>query len=380
MPMKFPRNTRRRAVPPVKKSRALLLILLISIAFWLSYAVTHFGGNWNAVDGVGDIASRAKLEYKPTTDPLSVYATRNSVGSSADVPLPDPTVEAVWLPIIHPAAYDSHRIPKIIHQTLLSDDPAEMNDLISDRGAWMTSWNKQNPTHVLVLWTKAQAELFVQQSFPPRVWEAYSKMKLVVLKADLLRYLLLYKFGGIYVDTDAECLKPIDQWVKAYANATFICSPEWYVGFREHNDISMQQWTVASVKEHPILGALIDDIVFFALSTPSQYLNQKKTVVSFTGPTRFTYAIDSYLKGADGELTGESLDTIKLGEPGPWYFPQGGVLVLPMYSFNARDEGNREFEYLTGPQIESLEYVDHHYGGWKNRGWRIADDPKDSQE
>jgi len=31
------------------------------------------------------------------------------------------------------------------------------------------------------------------------------------LKSDILRYELLYQFGGVWVDTDFECLKPIDE-------------------------------------------------------------------------------------------------------------------------------------------------------------------------
>ena len=37
-----------------------------------------------------------------------------------------------------------------------------------------------------------------------------------LLRADLVRYMLLVAEGGIYTDIDTICLKPIDTWVPAH--------------------------------------------------------------------------------------------------------------------------------------------------------------------
>lgn len=33
-----------------------------------------------------------------------------------------------------------------------------------------------------------------------------------VMRANLFRYLVLYKFGGVYMDLDGKCVKSFDQW------------------------------------------------------------------------------------------------------------------------------------------------------------------------
>lgn len=44
------------------------------------------------------------------------------------------------------------------------------------------------------------------------------------LRSDLLRYEILYKFGGVYVDHDLECLKPIDSLIEGLS-----CFLSWEV-------------------------------------------------------------------------------------------------------------------------------------------------------
>jgi mannosyltransferase OCH1-like enzyme len=45
------------------------------------------------------------------------------------------------------------------------------------------------------------------QSLPPGKW---SKGRNLAERADLVRYEVLRRHGGVYVDTDVECLRPID--------------------------------------------------------------------------------------------------------------------------------------------------------------------------
>lgn len=40
------------------------------------------------------------------------------------------------------------------------------------------------------------------------------------MKADILRYELLYFFGGIYIDTDFLCIKNIDKLLNNYDGIT----------------------------------------------------------------------------------------------------------------------------------------------------------------
>jgi mannosyltransferase OCH1-like enzyme len=38
-------------------------------------------------------------------------------------------------------------------------------------------------------------------------------MRIIRKKTDILRFEILYQFGGLHKDTDFECLKPIDDLI-----------------------------------------------------------------------------------------------------------------------------------------------------------------------
>ena len=94
-------------------------------------------------------------------------------------------------------------IPKLIHQTWKSSQlPAK----------WLPFVNKVktlNPEWKYQLWTDADNETFVKENFPDfyQVYQGFSK---AIMRADVIRYLLMYKLGGVYLDLDYEVLKPFD--------------------------------------------------------------------------------------------------------------------------------------------------------------------------
>jgi hypothetical protein len=54
---------------------------------------------------------------------------------------------------------------------------------------------------------------FVAKNFPSFL-KTYDGFKQGVQRADAVRYMLLYKYGGVYADLDTTCLKPFDQLYK----------------------------------------------------------------------------------------------------------------------------------------------------------------------
>jgi len=93
-------------------------------------------------------------------------------------------------------------IPKIIHQTWHSP----VYD--SDKGS-PDSWRQHNPDWEYRFWTDADLEAFVRDEFPDFL-ELYQSYPKNVQRADLARYMLLYRFGGVYADMDTDCLGSFD--------------------------------------------------------------------------------------------------------------------------------------------------------------------------
>lgn len=71
---------------------------------------------------------------------------------------------------------------------------------------------------------------FIQQNFDKRVLDAYDKLKPLAFKADLWRYCVLYKNGGVYLDIKFQCepnfkliqLANSDLYVKEYWNGKYL--------------------------------------------------------------------------------------------------------------------------------------------------------------
>jgi len=93
-------------------------------------------------------------------------------------------------------------IPKILHQLAKTDDiPAHLQ-------GFQDSWKRLNSDYEYHLWTDESLEDWVREQaedFLP-LFLAYP---LSICRADLGRYLILQRVGGVYADLDCQCLQSI---------------------------------------------------------------------------------------------------------------------------------------------------------------------------
>ena len=92
------------------------------------------------------------------------------------------------------------KIPKIIHQIWLGE--AIPNKLYE----YMDTVKANNPGYEYNLWTDVEAD-----DFEFKNKELYNSCRNLGQKSDILRYAILEKFGGIYLDTDFVCIKSFDE-------------------------------------------------------------------------------------------------------------------------------------------------------------------------
>lgn len=93
-------------------------------------------------------------------------------------------------------------IPPILSQTWKSQDlPAEGARLAA-------TWRALNPELEYRLYDDDDARNVVAEAFPDFLGD-YERLPLPILKADVFRYAVLWRDGGIYADIDMECLRPI---------------------------------------------------------------------------------------------------------------------------------------------------------------------------
>jgi mannosyltransferase OCH1-like enzyme len=99
-------------------------------------------------------------------------------------------------------------VPKKIHQIWINGKVPKKYQM------WRNSWMKNNPDYEYFLWDEKEILKFELANY-----KQFIKTKYPVVKSNLARHEILYKFGGIYVDTDFESLKRID---KKYLTCSFI--------------------------------------------------------------------------------------------------------------------------------------------------------------
>tara|TARA_B100000989_G_C19496040_1_gene452085 strand:- start:672 stop:1535 length:864 start_codon:yes stop_codon:yes gene_type:complete len=97
-------------------------------------------------------------------------------------------------------------IPKKIHQIWIGSKKLPKKYKI-----WMKTWRKHNPSWEYILWDD---EMIDNLDLINK--DAYYSTSNPGYKSDIARYEILNKFGGLYVDTDFECLKEFPDYFLTY--------------------------------------------------------------------------------------------------------------------------------------------------------------------
>lgn len=178
-------------------------------------------------------------------------------------------------------------IPLIIHQTWKQEKlPAPLND-------YSQTWRRLNPDYEYRFYDDDRCAAFVRDEYP-HLAQLYETLPLPILRADLFRYLVVYRFGGVYADVDMECLQPlrrltsIDGMILSI-EARLTSTRQRELGYRYPYQIA--NCIFASEAGHPFLGSIIKRAVSLL---GSQQTVSPLTVEDLTGPrmlTRLFYEI-----------------------------------------------------------------------------------------
>ncbi|KAK3336314.1 hypothetical protein B0T19DRAFT_35517 [Cercophora scortea] len=274
---------------------------------------------------------------------------------------------------LQPAA-DDGLIPKKIWYKL------GPKGLTNDTRAWTSSCIDGNSGYAHEFMTDESGDAWVAARFNasrPDIVASYLGLTIPILKADLLRYLLLAAEGGIWSDLDVSCAGvPMDSWVpeEYRAQAGLVVGWEFDVGWGENIIRQFTSWLIMARPGSPHLWTVVDDIVRGIQDKTAEHsvtvaglrLDMVGEVVDFTGPRRLTRGVLKSLAHTLNVTAIDHANITHLVEPKL----VGDVLILPGYAFaasaNTYDEKLRDG---LGPEL-----VKHHYAGtWKNKnGGEVA--------
>jgi len=107
---------------------------------------------------------------------------------------------------------------------------------------WGDSWREHHPDWELRTWTDS--------SLPPLSHpEAFERCRNYGEASDVLRYEVLHRFGGVYVDTDVECLRSLEPLI---ADASAFAA--W-----QRPDV-IGSAVVGAVPEHPAIAEVLREV------------------------------------------------------------------------------------------------------------------------
>lgn len=183
-------------------------------------------------------------------------------------------------------------IPKIVHQTA----PA-------DRTKWPPTWARCQQTvfdafrgFEYRMWTDDDIDMLARTSFP-WFYPVFADFPSQIYRADAARYMILYLYGGIYIDMDMEVLRDFYHVMKG-EDVYVVESPF-------PNVEKVQNSLMASPPRHPFWIAALRDIAGAAAV-------MRDSVLDCTGPRMLDRVMEDHGRG---------------------------VVILPFREFNPPPEG-----------------------------------------
>lgn len=173
-------------------------------------------------------------------------------------------------------------IPKVIHQIW-----EEKTTLPESFYQFSETWKEHHPSWEYIFWNKLRMDSFIQEYFPNYI-PILKKYKYDVQRWDVIRYLILYNFGGVYVDFDYECLESFDNLLKD-KSCCFGLEPEEHAKLF-HNKIVISNAFIAIRAKHPFMKQIIDKVK----SSFSVSENKLTYVLETTGPYMLTDLYEQY--------------------------------------------------------------------------------------
>lgn len=206
-------------------------------------------------------------------------------------------------------------IPKIIHYCWFGGNP-----LGEQEKKYMDTWKKYCPDYEIKRWDESTIDL---SKFGPYLKEAYDQEEWAFV-SDVVRLYALVTEGGIYMDTDIEVLKPLDE----------LLTLEAFMGFEIETKISTG--IIGAVPHHPFMEEWYHDY------DDRKFVRAEKTEDVVTNVIRVTELLQNH-----GLELNNQRQTVK------------GVEIFPQMTFSPKS-------YITGEVEEdpSTMVIHQFSGSW----------------
>ena len=178
-------------------------------------------------------------------------------------------------------------IPRIIHQ-VWEGRTEYLGETFQALGE---TWKKCNPNWKYEFWDEYRMDSFIYDHFPEMV-DVYFGYPYGIQRWHVIRYLILYKIGGLYVDFDYECIESFDKYILDENRCYFAMEPERHCTFTG-KQVYFNNALMISPQNH----SFFKEIITHLRSESISYWGEKELeVLNTTGALMLT---DLYEKYAD---------------------------------------------------------------------------------
>lgn len=193
----------------------------------------------------------------------------------------------------------AQNIPKFLHQTFPRKSlPPELAAASQQVQATNSDWSYH-------LYDDSDITDFIWTEYGNAILSAYLAIspEYGAARADLFRYLLMYKRGGAYIDIKGACLRPLSDALaldEGFVLSKWNVEPDnfWHgAGF--HPELAafpggeFQQWHIICAPQHAFLEAVIERVLGNIRGyRPWQTGVGRSGVLRLTGPIAYTLAIE----------------------------------------------------------------------------------------
>jgi mannosyltransferase OCH1-like enzyme len=174
----------------------------------------------------------------------------------------------------------SLKIPKIIHQIYENIDVPKHLLTISE------TWKENHSGWEYRFWNKLAIDSFLQSHCSEYILQ-YQSFPYDVQRWDAIRYLILFHFGGLYVDMDYECIAPLDALLYDSTCCMGLEPPD--NAYNNKKPYIVGNALMASIPKHVYFEKIIENV--FSQNNIS-HTNKFIQVMETTGPFMTTRIYD----------------------------------------------------------------------------------------
>ena len=176
-------------------------------------------------------------------------------------------------------------IPKIIHQIWWQG----LDKLPDKYKNYTNTWKRNHINWEFMYWDKIKIINLLKNHYP-YLLKIFNQCPYMIQKIDLAKYIILYHFGGVYVDMDTICNKSLNNLFSNpnYKNVDFVTSKMEIIPFIK----IINNAIIFSKPKHILLWFILNKIQ--KCSEKNFYQNQDLYIMESTGPIFFDQIISDF--------------------------------------------------------------------------------------